>query len=606
MTKQDTELENNRTKTEDYITNQNFNQRDPIIQEQLKLERLAKLKWNLAVLCMALRFLLDGMEYAIVIPTLYGFLTKLGINVKFLGVIGASYAIGGFIAAPIFGKISDQVGSGKSVISFGCILSICGNIIYFFARNKWYLVSARFLCGLSSGVEPVILGEIGKNEQVKPTKRASLFSMLFTIRQVGILLGPAAVLIFRKVNIKVTEHFTIDVSNFGALFCTVLFFICLLMFIFFFNVHDITPPDSEFDRQSVPDVIEQDYDDLESTTTEPLNELSKGVKFSTDIPRKKFQHTRAQSFCEEIKSIKESTFRNASQVSLDKVDKITVNFLSKKPVKTDSTPDVKNVLQNVQNIVEETRLVAQKSLKRFGSQMTLVTQGSHITADFMKYAAAAKSFKAGGMRDLLCEPVLIGLFGTYAIYIQQSTVETIMAPTTDMLLGWKEEENAYLLLGVGIEAVLGFLSISLLSKKLNDRGILFMGTTAISLITFGICCYSPYAEPDLWWLTPTCKYWLTIKKTLFQLFFLVLLSTALFVFFMPYIVTGTAAVLSRAVPPHRQATVQGLRTACERCGQILGPLLAAQALNWNLFWVFFPPGKCQMFNHLRKCLIQFF
>jgi len=346
------------------------------------------------------------------------------------------------------------------------------------------------------------------------------------------------------------------------------------MFIFFFNVHDITPPDSEFDRQSVPDVTGQDLEDLESTTTEPLNDLPKGVKFSTDIPRKKFHHTRAQSFCEEIKGIGESTFRTASQASLDKVDKITVNFLSKKPIKTDSTPDVKNVLQNVQNIVEETRLVAQKSLKRFGSQMTLVTQGSHITADFMKYAAAAKSFKAGGMRDLLCEPVLIGLFGTYAIYIQQSTVETIMAPTTDMLLDWKEEENAYLLLGVGIEAVLGFLSISLLSKKLNDRGILFMGTTAISLITFGICCYSPYAEPDLWWLTPTF-----------------LLSTALFVFFMPYIVTGTAAVLSRAVPPHRQATVQGLRTACERCGQILGPLLAAQALNWNLFWVFFPPGK---------------
>jgi len=65
---------------------------------------------------------------------------------------------------------------------------------------------------------------------------------------------------------------------------------------------------------------------------------------------------------------------------------------------------------------------------------------------------------------------------------------------------------------------------------------------------------------------------------------------AAFVFFMPYIVTGTAAILSRAVPAHRQATVQGLRTSFERFGQILGPLLAAQALNWNLFWVFFVPS----------------
>ena len=59
---------------------------------------------------------------------------------------------------------------------------------------------------------------------------------------------------------------------------------------------------------------------------------------------------------------------------------------------------------------------------------------------------------------------------------------------------------------------------------------------------------------------------------------------------MPYLVTGAAAVLSRSVPPHRQATVQGIRTSCERCGQILGPLLAAHALNWNLIWVFLPPG----------------
>merc|ERR1712048_1274500 len=179
----------------------------------------------------------------------------------------------------------------------------------------------------------------------------------------------------------------------------------------------------------------------------------------------------------------------------------------------------------------------------------------------------------GQFSELLCEPVLIGLFGTYAIYVQQSTVETVMTPTTDMLLGWKERENAYMLLAVGLECVIGFLSIGPVSRRIKDRGVLLLGTGMISLITFAICLYAPYAAEEIWWLMPVF-----------------ISSVAAFVFFMPYLVTGAAAVLSRSVPPHRQATVQGLRTLCERFGQMLGPLLAAHALNWNLIWVFLPPG----------------
>ena len=126
---------------------------------------------------------------------------------------------------------------------------------------------------------------------------------------------------------------------------------------------------------------------------------------------------------------------------------------------------------------------------------------------------------------------------------------------------------------MGFECVIGFLSIGPISKRIKDRGVLLLGTGAISLITLIICLYAPYAAKELWWLMPAF-----------------VSSVAAFVFFMPYIVTGTAAVLSRAVPPERQATVQGLRTACERSGQILGPLLAAHCLNWNLIWTFLPPG----------------
>ena len=104
--------------------------------------------------------------------------------------------------------------------------------------------------------------------------------------------------------------------------------------------------------------------------------------------------------------------------------------------------------------MEEMKNIGHQAAARFGSGLTMMGKAyapSHITADFLKWEKSEQaSFKPSSFRDLLCEPVLIGLFGTYSIYIQQSTVETIMTPTTDMLLGWKESENAYLQ-GVGLE-----------------------------------------------------------------------------------------------------------------------------------------------------------
>ena len=49
-------------------TNENV---DDVVKNQIRLEKRGKLKWKLSVICMAMRFLLDGVEYAIVLPTLY-------------------------------------------------------------------------------------------------------------------------------------------------------------------------------------------------------------------------------------------------------------------------------------------------------------------------------------------------------------------------------------------------------------------------------------------------------------------------------------------------------------------------------------------------------
>lgn len=588
---------------------------DPVFKEQLRSERMQRLKWRLCIACMAMRFLLDGIEYAIILPTLGFYLEEMKADRDYIGTVVAAYAFGGFLAGPIFGRLSDAWGIPKLVICFGCMLSIAGNLIYFVGTEPEYLTAARFLCGLSSGVEPVILGEIGKNENVKPKRRASLFSMLFTIRQAGILVGPVIVLLVKDVKLEVLD-FNVNVNNVGGFISAVFFAICLLMFIFFFDVGGAAPPDSEMDE----DAIEQaerintlsecsDSDDGiimagrekrasvpdSSASAKPLKNFGFSHDSDSDNPRRKISEYANSSLkrnhSKTISSLVSPLGGDPSNLSGAK------NYRSELSLNTNdhnSTPLLykRNVplLQQVQELtvgsrqrgiegtistaVETTKLVAHHAVNRLGSQLTLVEVGTHVTTDFHKYAAGARmDMETGKFGELLCEPVLIGLFATYAIYIQQATVETILTPTTDMILGWKQTENAYMLIAVGLECVVGFISIGPASRKLKDRGVLLLGTGAISCISLAISFYAPFVARDTWWLMPVF-----------------VSSVAAFVFFMPYLVTGAAAVLSRSVPPHRQATVQGLRTLCERFGQMIGPLLAAHALNWNLIWVFLPPG----------------
>jgi len=598
---------------------------DNVMADQLDQENIAKRKWKTAVFCMMLRFLLDGMEYAIVLPTLYGFLGKMNANIDYIGIIVAAYALGGFISGPIFGQVSDRFGIGKLVICFGCCLSVVGNLIYFFATTKHHLSIARFFCGLSSGVEPVILGEIGKNEKVKPEKRASLFSMLFTIRQAGILLGPAVVIVLADVSIPIGSSFVIDKSNIGGIFSAICFTICLVCFILFFDLSASTPPDDDLDvdidaihereaqearRMSASSISDSGCDSDCEEENMPLSAriplpdvlIEKHIQMAEGVVS--FGKRATDSFTEEVKRTHSRTLSSAQLTHVESGTNLkgyasenSLNVINAEngqgtPLLHNRRTSIinddlamsrkgtfSNALETSKNITQNSKNVLQNAVNRLGSQLTLVELGSHIgthiTNDYTKYAQKIRQndHKTGQFSELLCEPVLIGLFGTYAIYVQQSTVETVMTPTTDMILGWKERENAYMLLAVGLECVIGFLSIGPVSRKIGDRGVLLLGTGMISLITFSICLYAPYAAKEVWWLMPVF-----------------ISSVAAFVFFMPYLVTGAAAVLSRSVPPHRQATVQGIRTSCERCGQILGPLLAAHALNWNLIWVFLPPG----------------
>jgi predicted MFS family arabinose efflux permease len=185
---------------------------------------------------MCYRFLTDGVEYAIVIPTLHDYLREnFNQDVRYTGIVLSCYAMGGLVSAPIMGYLSDKMGSGKNLLIIGCFLSVIGNLLYFSAPCKEFVALGRFIAGI--GIDPIVLAEIGRVDHLSQDQKSTHISIVYTMRQVGVLLGPLCVLIIS--NTLVTEFdfigVTISHHNCGGLVCSFLYLASAVSFILFYQ-----------------------------------------------------------------------------------------------------------------------------------------------------------------------------------------------------------------------------------------------------------------------------------------------------------------------------------------------------------------------------------
>jgi len=194
----DTEIQQTVQKTpQESLKTQNSPKISRITQETRKQ------KWKIGFCCMCYRFLTDGVEYAIVIPTLHDYLREnFNQDVRYTGIVLSCYAMGGLVSAPIMGYLSDKMGSGKNLLIIGCFLSVIGNLLYFSAPMKEFVALGRFIAGI--GIDPIVLAEIGRVDHLSQDQKSTHISIVYTMRQVGVLLGPLCVLIIS--NTLVTDR----------------------------------------------------------------------------------------------------------------------------------------------------------------------------------------------------------------------------------------------------------------------------------------------------------------------------------------------------------------------------------------------------------------
>ncbi|XP_076583307.1 major facilitator superfamily domain-containing protein 8 [Chaetodon auriga] len=146
-------------------------------------------KRKLTFVTIGLIFLLSGVEYAVILPTIWRYLQTLDAAPYFLGLALSAFSLTGLLSGPLFGHWSDRAGATKKIILFANLFEIIGNFMYFMGFSKWLLLSSRLVAGIGTGAGSSIFGFLTRS--TVPDDRATVFAAVMACRQAGLLIGPA-------------------------------------------------------------------------------------------------------------------------------------------------------------------------------------------------------------------------------------------------------------------------------------------------------------------------------------------------------------------------------------------------------------------------------
>src|ERR1700761_6236674 len=101
-----------------------------------------KILWILAFVC-----LVDSIGFGIMVPLIYSYGKKFGVNKETLGLLTAAFSVAQFFATPVLGALSDKI--GRKLLLVICLVGTCLSFILFgLAGSLFMLFVARIIDGL--------------------------------------------------------------------------------------------------------------------------------------------------------------------------------------------------------------------------------------------------------------------------------------------------------------------------------------------------------------------------------------------------------------------------------------------------------------------------
>ncbi|XP_062261014.1 major facilitator superfamily domain-containing protein 8 [Platichthys flesus] len=220
------------------------------------------------VFTIGLIFMLSGIEYAVILPTIWRYLQILEAPPYFLGLGLSAFSLSGLLTGPLFGFWSDRWKTTKSIILFSNLFEIVGNLMYFIGYSKWLLLCSRLVAGVGAGAGSSIFGFL--TQSTRPEERAGIFAAIMACRQVGLLVGPAFNLFLRLCDFKLGPFVVNKYTSPGIFMCLLWVLLQCVVLAMYWDL----PPITSEDEAVILEMKQEEDDDEEVPLMQSNEELS--------------------------------------------------------------------------------------------------------------------------------------------------------------------------------------------------------------------------------------------------------------------------------------------------------------------------------------------
>ncbi|MBL4677208.1 MAG: MFS transporter [Mucilaginibacter sp.] len=172
------------------------------------------MKVNRIIWVLVLIAIINSMGFGIIIPLLYPYGKKFGVNEHTIGLLTAAFSIAQFVATPILGSLSDKWGR-KPILVISLIGTAASFVLFGLANSVFVLFAARILDGLTGG--NISVAQAMVSDISSPKERAKNFGILSSAFGFGFVIGPAVGGLLSKFGMKVPFFFAAGIAVLGVI-----------------------------------------------------------------------------------------------------------------------------------------------------------------------------------------------------------------------------------------------------------------------------------------------------------------------------------------------------------------------------------------------------
>lgn len=172
------------------------------------------MKTNKTILILMMIMLVNALSYGTIIPLLYPYASRFGINPLGLSALFASFSLAQLLATPVIGRLSDKYGRKPLLLVClgGTSLSLA---LFASATSAPMLFVARILDGITGGNISVAQAVIADSTDEKD--RAQAFGLLGAAFGFGFLIGPALGGILSTISLSAPFWFASSLALVGTI-----------------------------------------------------------------------------------------------------------------------------------------------------------------------------------------------------------------------------------------------------------------------------------------------------------------------------------------------------------------------------------------------------